>query len=670
MWRALIVLFPLLSTATVPTPHGAPYVPPPPEEPAAPSTPKTGTPTGPAVPAGPSTNPRPSAPGSPGTGGPGLGAATGTGNAGADSASWELWWQYNRDGFLRLKEHVQAVDVRTGEARDENGSNEVPGLDTSLELVVPALLSILTTERANDVVTSSMIALSRLADGPMETRAAEFARAFRPFAGDASQEVRETAVLARGLVGDVSSAFDLVALLTNAATARAANGDKEIATRTRAFAAYGLGFLAGRTDNPDVRKFVVHHLVNTLQADRGATSDVHVACVLALGLAPLSSRAASDARAPVEAATKDLVASTSREAQIECLLALASDPAGDRIVRGHVPSALARLSDGADASARAAITEALLAPLAPNSTEPNTVVHGSVLALGAVAEVEDVALANRARVTLQRLALTGERQARAFATLALAQRAARPSEPASASETREFLLKRLSEGRSQERAWAGLALGILEHGRKAPDEAGAASVRAGLLGALKDSASPEELGALAIANGLCRSEGAVPILLQKLERVSTAGVQGHLAVALGLIGDPRGLAPLREVLATARFRPELLREVAVGLALLEDHTLVPTLVDTLEMAQSQASQAAAAGVIGWIGDRRAVRPLLALATRSDATASARGFAIVALGRVCDRDRLPWNAWIATNVNYRAATATLVAGDGTGLLEIL
>jgi HEAT repeat protein len=159
------------------------------------------------------------------------------------------------------------------------------------------------------------------------------------------------------------------------------------------------------------------------------------------------------------------------------------------------------------------------------------------------------------------------------------------------------------------------------------------------------------------------------VVLTKLERTAEPRLQGYLCVALGLLGDARATKPLKTVLADARFRPELLKSAAIGLAMLEDRTLVPTLVETLSTATSLASQGAAASVIGWIGDRRAVDPLLKLLGNKDVTASARGYAAVALGRVCDRDRLPWNAVVAEDVHYRAATVTLVAGDGTGVLEI-
>jgi hypothetical protein len=363
------------------------------------------------------------------------------------------------------------------------------------------------------------------------------------------------------------------------------------------------------------------------------------------------------------------VATASRETQIEALFAVFANPDGDRFVRAHVPTALAKLSEGASPAACAEITEALLSALSPASRERDEIVQGCALALGNVAGVDQRELDLKVRATLQRVALGGERQSRSFALIALAQRAARaPSEPI-AAETRAFLSQRLSEGKSHERAWAGLALGVLERERRAPGETNAVSARAILLSALKDSGSPDEVGALAIGCGLAGEADAMQVVLTKLERTAEPRLQGYLCVALGLLGDARATKPLKTVLADARFRPELLKSAAIGLAMLEDRTLVPTLVETLSTATSLASQGAAASVIGWIGDRRAVDPLLKLLGNKDVTASARGYAAVALGRVCDRDRLPWNAVVAEDVHYRAATVTLVAGDGTGVLEI-
>ena len=56
--------------------------------------------------------------------------------------------------------------------------------------------------------------------------------------------------------------------------------------------------------------------------------------------------------------------------------------------------------------------------------------------------------------------------------------------------------------------------------------------------------------------------------------------------------------------------------------------------------------------------------------KKEITDSARGFAAVALGIVADKEPLPWNSKISTNINYRANTTTLTSQEATGILNIL
>src|SRR5205085_8114043 len=104
--------------------------------------------------------------------------------------------------------------------------------------------------------------------------------------------------------------------------------------------------------------------------------------------------------------------------------------------------------------------------------------------------------------------------------------------------------------------------------------------------------------------------------------------------------------------------------------LLGDKELVPYLCDALVEAKGYSSQAALASALGFIGDSRSVDPLVAMLERKQLTDGARGFAAVALGIVADKELLPWNSKISTNVNYRANTTTLTGDNATGILDIL
>src|SRR5690606_38474373 len=79
--------------------------------------------------------------------------------------------------------------------------------------------------------------------------------------------------------------------------------------------------------------------------------------------------------------------------------------------------------------------------------------------------------------------------------------------------------------------------------------------------------------------------------------------------------------------------------------------------------------AAVASALGFIGDRRTVKPLIDMLFDEQLGALSRAFAAVALGGVADKELLPWNTKIARNINYRAAVETLTNSQ-TGILDIL
>ena len=125
------------------------------------------------------------------------------------------------------------------------------------------------------------------------------------------------------------------------------------------------------------------------------------------------------------------------------------------------------------------------------------------------------------------------------------------------------------------------------------------------------------------------------------------------------------------MIETSKFRPGLLKQAAIGVGLLGDKSAVTGLVTMLRTAKGFAAQAAIANALGTIGDANSVAPLVEMLDDGSITDSARGFAAVALGIVCDKEDLPWNTKIAVDLNYRASTQTLTdASGGTGILDIL
>ena len=136
--------------------------------------------------------------------------------------------------------------------------------------------------------------------------------------------------------------------------------------------------------------------------------------------------------------------------------------------------------------------------------------------------------------------------------------------------------------------------------------------------------------------------------------------------------DDRGsIDSIQAIVTRSKYQPDLLKSAAIGLGLLGDKKVVPTLIEMLDGARGLASQAALASALGFIGDHRSVDPLIAMLEDDGKTALARGFAAAALGIVADKETLPWNAKVSVDINYRANTSTLTAPQaGTGILDLL
>ncbi|HKB15428.1 MAG TPA: HEAT repeat domain-containing protein, partial [Planctomycetota bacterium] len=147
--------------------------------------------------------------------------------------------------------------------------------------------------------------------------------------------------------------------------------------------------------------------------------------------------------------------------------------------------------------------------------------------------------------------------------------------------------------------------------------------------------------------------------------------RGYFGLGLGLLGDPQAREILLQEVRNARRRPLLLQQAAIGLGLLSNPNAVPVLVEQLKAEETLYAQAAVATALGYVGDQRSLRPLIEMARDESLAGTSRGLAIAALGRVADKEPLPWNSKISSMANYRALTMTLIGTNGgTGLLDIL
>ncbi|MBI5363744.1 MAG: HEAT repeat domain-containing protein [Planctomycetes bacterium] len=651
-------------------PHQPPFLPQPPVTtggtPGSPRTPgpaPAATPTGPAGP----TAGGPQAPGSGATGGSGANPSTPK-FANQDLADWRLWWTFHKDEFLDLKATLaQGAQLVTGEEALLNRTTTGAQLPDPKKLraeVVPALLRMLQGERNPDVLTSSMVALAKLGRGPCPEDAPAIEAAVKPFLADPVQEVTESAALALGLNAAPSSAPLLVALAQDDERGRALVQQTEVPYRTRAFACYGLGLLGAR-GNADVRRFAVHHLVQTFEKDKGAARDVKVAVLVALALLPVEGPARTDGtEAP----------SSSLEADLAWLSGVWRDVRESELVRAYAATTAGRLASASRGGAVDTWKLALCDALEPTSSVPGVLRQSAALALGSITDNDDDEADTRARALLTRAAREGDGLARRFALVSLARAGARDGRGARTSEhlveTRRFLLGELEGGSSALRPWIALALGVCEAVRLRAGADASDEVRAALVKGLAQHKSPSDAGALCLAAALARASNARDAIVAAATSGDDAETRPHAALALGLLGWDGAVITLRKAVIDARNKPLLLREASIGLGLLGSTDNVPNLVRMLGEQASTTWMAAITGALSYVGDARAVDPLLALLPKGERPDSVRAFAAAALGGICDRELLPWNAPMAFLVNYSVPPATLYEPtSGTGILDL-
>jgi len=641
------------------------------------------TPTGPG-PAGPSTG-GPSGPSTPAPAGPGVatggptsrpaGPSTGGVASGPDLTTWDFWWGFNKDQYLNLKSAIWegiitgSDDYFLGQNTRGQAKNTLrPSEEAVRTKVVPALKAALEKERNNDIVTGCLIALAKIGDRKSESGESEFEQIISRFLSDPNQEIAETAAVALGILANDASVKVLSDLAQGTPEGRKLVRSNEVSYRTRAFAAYGLGLIGHATATNQVRQDIAGVLIDLLQKPTGSTRDVKVAALVALGLVPIDLDQSENPGGQGNHAS-------SRQTQLKFIERFYKDENNDYLIRAHAPTAMARLLKGAPVNLREDVAKMLLASIGKHSKERDEVQQSCVLALGQIGDADKDKLDAEIRESLKRMAEDGDIQTRNFAMISLGQIGGRKGAEDGDNDKgqqfcRDTLLGHLLKGKNHIRPWAGLGMGVMERALLDGGGVPSSSAKDALRTTLRDSGSPTLIGAFAIACGIAKDTDAKEILRAKLKDAPGDEPRGYVAVALGLVGTREAAKDIEEIVRESKYKPDLLKQAAIGLGLLGDKDLVPDLVKMLAEAKGLATQAAIASALGFIGDSRSIDPLVDMLGRKDITDSARGFAAVALGIVADKEQFPWNSKISTNINYRANTTTLTGENGTGILDIL
>jgi hypothetical protein len=439
--------------------------------------------------------------------------------------------------------------------------------------------------------------------------------------------------------------------------------------RTQAFATYGLALVGFRAKTSAVKRYVVHELAQAIALGDQPKRDRMVAAIIGMGVVRLPPREgepdAEDAPPRVSA---------SREGQLTFLFELWQARRLDPRVRAHVAVPLARLASGADPAWKVQVLDAFRATIALHTKARPMEQHGALLGAGLLGDNDQDPEDQRLRLTLTEVSKDGgDRLARHLALLALGRscaRAGRGDPGPGPDEARATLMRVLARGKSSQRPWAALAVGLLERGCMASGRPPAEGMRLALLDAYEKAPSPSERGALAIALGLMAEARATGPLLESTTN-GDENLRANAMIALGLMRAKEAIPTLRSVVSKTAYRPGLVREGAIALALLGDKTMGETLVARLLGSDKLADQLSSSWALGFVGDSRVVTPLVEILADKRENETTRAYAAVALGSIGDKEEFPWNSKIAADVLWWQAPPTLFDPvNGKGVLDIL
>ncbi|MFK7740016.1 MAG: HEAT repeat domain-containing protein [Planctomycetota bacterium] len=585
---------------------------------------------------------------------------------GEDLTSWRLWWDFNHDAHLPLvvaeaaQPKTGADEFFLGATRAKEVQSMRPSRAVMVQDVLPALRQAIVSGPA-EVTAAALLAMARAGlDHPDFSRVEEISKRL----GDGDQSVRECAALALGLTGD-SEAFALLSsTLRGKATPMHRKG-AEISTRTRAFAAYGLGTLAREAGTTKQKAFVFDELDRVLKDD-AVDREVRVAALQAVSLLDLEGRGGGGYQG---ARLLDRVL-----ARLDGMLTLASSRA-ERDVQSQVPVAIARLlGPGHRRTPRyrkrfAAILSGRRADGRRLSKVPHEVSQSCALAIGQMlgsgrgdADVV-VGRADIQKVLLDVWRSHKDAQTRNFAMLALGK--------LGGEENRRALLRTFRRASSAvERPWCALALGLL---------AGEHRLRTGetdryVVDRLEESfaktKNPEAAGAMAVALGLAHADGARNVLMERLRRgASKPQLAAAVSDALSMLGDAGGCDSLRKLLSDCDRQPELYGHVGAALGRLGDAEIANELAVRLSAGEAnRAMQVAIANALADVGDRRQVGRLVRVAGDRSRSAITRVGAVRALSGILRRGSARWNTPLRANINYRSVVASLTDRNA-GVLDL-
>jgi len=551
------------------------------------------------------------------------------------STGWQYWWEFNKDQYLNLKSRTVRLSSKGYVAGHLTGRGRRADPDLFIRPdpvlirreVLPLLMRLLDEEQDRDILDSSMLALARSAD---EDTAQFVIDALLPFLAHEDRVVQCAAALSLGVLGSPRAVPPLTAVMRDTGKGRnLARATGPLDQSVRACAALGLGLI----NEPDS----VDALCALVRQTPDRDDDLKACAIAALGL----------------------MDNASSPQALTFLLGLLEDRRLDPPIKSHVPSAIGKLCNRMgvyDPVVDRALLEAFRGQDTDDCVRPSL-----AIALGLVGTIpsDDLAQDEVLAALLDYCAQGRNDATREFCFIAVAQIGRRdpeaPAHPAVHQALRELFVRECVRPTVHgDRAWAALGAAIygLERAEARPDLAES------LIQAWSTEGDPSYKAAFALALGLLDVQPRAGELFADLQGRQDQELNGFTALALGfmqhgLASDTlRALCRSKAILAMYRTR------LATSLALLADDGADEALIELLGEGHAVGVCAAAAKALGLIGGTQAVATLQAIAADTHQRELARAFACVALGMICEKTALPWNARLLSDTNFRSLGPTL------------
>ena len=618
-----------------------------------------------------------------------------------DPTSWSVWWQFNRHPYLEVDRFLAGLDTHSG-------SNSCLDENTIKRQVLPFVENILRKGADFKIMRNGLLAVARMNRAGLETKL-PLSEYVGFYLRDQYPELQEAGLLALGVNGDVKDLDTLDSLLRDNEAGRKLMDGRPVPVRLRSYAAYSMGLIAERNESEEVRRKVVHSLYFALGNERTATREVQVACVLAAGLAPMGHGGNDPEKLAIHRMEGDR--HMCGGVQMRYLLDILRDKELDSWMRAHAAPAIGRLGLAAPDDFKVAAIEEFEKIIDAKSDEEEAVRHGAILGLGLVADGDDDELDVRARKALEKAMKRADPLGQRRALIGLARAGSRvggDDEAKGLADAQAKLLRELSRGRGEDKAWASLALAVLGHGRLENRRAVPEDVRMALRRTVSRAKSADVQAASSLALAVLRDPESGDVLEKLFKKADDSSVRANAALGLGVIGARDKKAALREAFEDEDVETPEYCDLAIGLRLLGDRKVIDGLVERLKEAgenlavakkemllpeeerakrakerekakedellsveEYELEQRLLVATLGRLEDPSALPHLMAILTDETGDDAVRGQAMAAVGGMCDSEPITWFEPFATDVNYSVLTwgLTSPSGDGTGIFEM-